>query len=330
VPSFNPKLFPKVGVNAPAAGETKFNVQLENRGGGIGELVVLINGKKYEFPPGARGEKLKTDVPTVTVPVDLTGDPRLIPGEKNVIEIQAFNKDGLLRSRGLDVELVDPRKKSDVPINLWAVISGITHYQGGEIDLAYPAKDAQDFATGLTIAANRLFKPENVHITLLTSPKIDDAAQPDADHLPTRDNLKRAFESLASPNQIKSTDIVVIYLAGHGVARTDGKNDAFYYLTCDAQDAELNDPNLRQQWSISDAELAGWLGRSPALKQVMILDTCHSGKFVDDLAKPREVSSSEQRALEGVKDSTGFHILAGCAADRASYEASRFGQGLLT
>ena len=62
----------------------------------------------------------------------------------------------------------------------------------------------------------------------------------------------------------------------------------------------------------------------------MILDTCHSGKVVEDFTKPREVSSSQQRALERVKDSTGFHILAGCASDKASYEASRYGQGVLT
>ena len=62
----------------------------------------------------------------------------------------------------------------------------------------------------------------------------------------------------------------------------------------------------------------------------MILDTCHSGKVVEDFTKPREVSSSQERALERVKDSTGFHILAGCAADKASYEASRYGQGVLT
>jgi hypothetical protein len=34
--------------------------------------------------------------------------------------------------------------------------------------------------------------------------------------------------------------------------------------------------------------------------------------------------------LDRIKDRTGLHILAGCAADSASYEASRYGQGLLT
>jgi hypothetical protein len=62
----------------------------------------------------------------------------------------------------------------------------------------------------------------------------------------------------------------------------------------------------------------------------MILDTCHSGKVVEDLTKPRDISSSEERALQRLKDRTGLYILAGCAADSLSYEASRYGQGVLT
>ena len=34
--------------------------------------------------------------------------------------------------------------------------------------------------------------------------------------------------------------------------------------------------------------------------------------------------------LDRLKDRTGVHVLAGCAADAVSYEATRYGQGLLT
>jgi hypothetical protein len=52
--------------------------------------------------------------------------------------------------------------------------------------------------------------------------------------------------------------------------------------------------------------------------------------LIDDLTKPRDVPSSQERALQRLKDNTGLHILAGCAADQQSYEASQYGQGLLT
>ena len=41
-------------------------------------------------------------------------------------------------------------------------------------------------------------------------------------------------------------------------------------------------------------------------------------------------SSVEIRALERMKDRTGMYVLAGSAADAVSYEASLYGQGLLT
>src|SRR5262249_24085816 len=40
--------------------------------------------------------------------------------------------------------------------------------------------------------------------------------------------------------------------------------------------------------------------------------------------------SSQVRALARLSDRAGMHILAGCAADAVSYEATRFAQGLLT
>ena len=70
--------------------------------------------------------------------------------------------------------------------------------------------------------------------------------------------------------------------------------------------------------------------RIPALKQVLLLDTCASGKLVERLTDKREVDGSQIRALDRLKDRTGMHVLAGCAADAVSYEATRYGQGLLT
>jgi WD40 repeat protein len=324
----NPKLAPVVSVHQPKSGQTKFEIELANRGGGIGNIVVLVNGKKYDLPE-SRGGKPDVSAAHFSLPIDLAGDPRLIPGGKNKVEVQAYNAEGYLRSRGVELEIDDPRPKNTNPTNVWALVAGTTHYQGGKIDLSFPAKDAADFATGLEVAGGRLFGPENVHVALLTSPRTDVEPQPDAMHRPTRANLTKALEALSDPQKVKPGDVVIVYLAGHGVAR-GGSEDSFYYLTCDAQSAQLDDSELRQQWTISDRELTQWLKSSPAQKQVMILDTCQSGKVVEDLMAKREISSSQERALERVKDSTGFYILAGCAADKASYEASRYGQGVLT
>ena len=60
----------------------------------------------------------------------------------------------------------------------------------------------------------------------------------------------------------------------------------------------------------------------------MILDTCHRRA---DRRPDRQARHAEPDSLVGEdKDRTGLHILAGCAADAGSYEASRYGQGVLT
>src|SRR5262249_18810899 len=160
------------------------------------------------------------------------------------------------------------------------------------------------------------FGPDKFHLTKLISP-LPTADQPDADHRPTRENMLHALAALQDAKQVKPTDILVVYLAGHGINST-GNDDSFYYLTCEAQNGNLSDPQVRQKCAISDQELTQSISKSPALKQVMILDTCHSGRLVEDLSKQRDVPSNQERALERLKDRTGLHILAGCAADSGS------------
>jgi hypothetical protein len=69
------------------------------------------------------------------------------------------------------------------------------------------------------------------------------------------------------------------------------------------------------------------------LQQVLILDTCAAGQASAELFKladRREISADQKRAIELLKDSAGSHILMGAAADKVSYESSRYAEGLLT
>jgi hypothetical protein len=69
------------------------------------------------------------------------------------------------------------------------------------------------------------------------------------------------------------------------------------------------------------------------LRQVVVLDTCAAGAATAELLKladRRELTADQCRALELLKDATGSHLLMGAAADKAGYEASLYGQGLLT
>jgi hypothetical protein len=204
---------------------------------------------------------------------------------------------------------------------LWGLVVGVSDYMGEELDLRYAGKDAVAMAQALTLGAHRLFGAERVRLRVLTTEPVADA------EVPTKANLEGALTAIAA--WATATDILVVYLAGHGVVHGGVEGD-FYYLTREARSGNLTDPEVRKQVALSSAELTDWIKRVPALKQVLILDTCGAGRVVEQLATQREVPSSQIRSLERVKDRMGMFVLAGSAADAVSYEASRYGHGLLT
>lgn len=61
----------------------------------------------------------------------------------------------------------------------------------------------------------------------------------------------------------------------------------------------------------------------------MVLDTCAAAAFAQRY-KLRTLPGDAVRAIDKLRDRTGFHILMGSAADSVSYEANDYGQGLLT
>src|SRR5215471_10574912 len=175
-------------------------------------------------------------------------------------------------------------------------------------------------ARAIRIGAERLFGAERSHVTLLTT------AQEPGTVLPTRENIRQAFEAA---RQAKPTDILMVYMAGHGV-NYGGQEGDYYYLTQEARSGDLTDPEVRRRTAVSSMELTDWIKQIPALKQTLVLDTCAAARLVEKLTEKRDVPSSQIRSLERMKDRMGLYILAGSAADAVSYEASRYAQGLLT
>lgn len=316
------KLYPDLRLLQHDATSPKASLLLTNQGGGIGRVTVMINGK--EVTADARGLTLESQASQARLDLDFTDHPFLIPGEQNLVQVTAYNTDGYLVSRPLSFECIPPRKLTEesalVP-HLWAIVVGISDYEEAFLDLQFAAKDAEDFAHALQLGAERFLGENNVHITLLTSPT---GAQTSG--LPTRQNLIHAFEAA---RQAKSTDLLVVYLAGHGVNHGGIEGD-YYYPTSEAYTENLADPAIRSQTTLSSKELTDLIRQVPALKQILILDTCMSGRVIETLSAQRSIPSSQIRALERMKDRMGLYILAGSAADAVSYETSRYGQGLLT
>jgi hypothetical protein len=315
------KLVPGVEVRPPAPGSLEAIVRLSNRSsGGIGKVIVKVNGR--ELPTATRGVTPDSNAKSAEIKLNLEG-ATLLPTGKNLIEVFVENGGGVIRSRGVIAAWQREPPKQTTPPKLFAIVVGVSIYDNTSLNLRYSAKDAVDFGHALELAARGLFGKERTNVTVLASGSAQE---------PTKENIRQSFERVAK--EAHGDDLLVVYLAGHGVAARK-EQDQYYYLTKEARSTDIDrDAGLRAVSAVSSAELKEWLSRTNMpLKQVVILDTCAAGAAFGDMVKladRRELSPDQIRAIELLKDSTGSWILMGSAADAVSYEANRYAQGLLT
>lgn len=327
-------LYPEVSLNHPTADQGRLLVTLTNRGGGIGPVVVKVNGSDAVEDARPRGP-LDADAETLTIPIELTAvaRDRLAPGDDNKIEVIASNAEGSLSSRPYVTSYKAAGQPGPEEVDLFILAIGATNYTGDKIDLKYPDKDAEAIGRALDLAGRRLWGPERSHMRILTSL----AACPEL-----RSNKENIAVGLKWLEQSSSyEDIVVVFLAGHGITVAAGEGSAgrdYYFLTGDAHHADADryarDPTHLEKVSLSAKELFGALARLKSLpeqrRHVLVLDTCAAGQAGKTLASIRGPSAAMLRRMAEGCDRAGVWVLAGCAADREAYEASRYKHALLT
>lgn len=341
------KLHPEIVSHQLSPDFTRLTITLKNLGGGIGETRVLVNDKLVVRD--ARNAALKANPhiavgSTVMLTVDLRG-ASVLKGKENKITVITSNHlaelgRGNIQSRGADIFYADSRQQETEMPTLYAIVGGVSDYEGDRIDLRFAAKDAEDFSNALTLAARRLYcSQDNLKCQDKVRIKTLSTARPNAEDQPTKDNFRKAFAWIAQ--QAQAEDIVVIYLAGHGVTFANG-TDSYFFLTKDARSVSLEDlAKVYRTTAISNAELTDWLTLDQNIpedifiksqRQLIILDTCAAGNFAREgpWNSSRELSGDQIRAMEFLRGKTGTFILMGSANSQPSYEASGFNQGLLT
>ncbi len=347
------KLFPEITERSFDKANATLTVKLRNRGGSIGPVRIMVNGSlAFE---DARSDQLKQqlkanpNLAVATVRVSLRASSGYNPSGQNKIEVitndfdpktqRSFvSSDPTTSARGAEIVGTATPDEGRKP-TLYAVVAGISDYNGTALDLNFAAKDAESFAAALSVAAGRLFCPAE-------NPKCEDkvriklfSTNSGVGQLPTKENIRAAFAAIAK--EAKPEDILVVYLAGHGTSLKVGDDDTYFFLT---QESEAGSPDAvakNPERAISNTELLSWLTQEQwrpdkkgidAGNKVLILDTCAAGAFENALTKEkqRSLSPDQIRALEKLKDRSGLQILMGSAANQSAYEASQYGQGLLT
>jgi hypothetical protein len=296
-------------LDAPTPASPVLRFAVEERGGGIGPLAVRVDGREVlaDVPTrrGARGSRV--------VEVSMASLGALEPGVAATVRVLPSNAEGYLQGRGLAVSWTPPGEASERPPTLHAVVVGVSDYRGDALDLRYAHRDASAFSDALSTAAGGLFG-DRVRVTTLTDPGGVG-----------RDAVLGAVRAAAEAADYG--DVLVLFLAGHGTAVSTGEAEEFFFLTSEAEGFAVDDRPLLEATSVSGTALREALGASRAKRQLLVLDACGSGAM--DGARSGD-TRARTRALRTLEDRSGVYLLAGAAADAASYESPRLGHGLLT
>lgn len=309
------KLQPEVDIKKIT--DNSVTVHLTKRGGGYGKVTLFINGK--EAIKDIRPSDMDYFKKEQTITISIKNHPYLLNGE-NKFTVKASSKDGFVQGRGA-ITIRSIKKKSLKKPQYFAVIIGVGEYANSQLNLKYTVNDAEAISKAMQLGAENLFGKDRTHIYTITTK---------TNKLPNKENIKEIFKEISS--KANAEDIITVYLSGHGITWGGDQGD-FYFLTSDATAASnnaYNDPAIRMNNTISTNEFVDWLKEIPALKQVMIIDACASGKAVDNLIAQRNIEPSQIKAIDRMKDRIGMYIISGSTADAVSYEASKYGQGLLT
>ncbi|MCB9275234.1 MAG: caspase family protein [Lewinellaceae bacterium] len=311
------------GISLFLEGDT-LQVQLTPRSGGIGKVGVFIGNK--EVVPDANPQRAKA------FSVNLSEYRKYFgPGQACLIGVQAWNEEQWLSSKmqtisytpTFAIQLNAPAPRAHI------ICIGASDYKGEAVDLRYADKDARLVAQALATAARELLGPGQADTYLFTS-------SPDSGDLgsayTSKANILGLFQQLsqtASPE-----DVLILYLSGHGTTYQAAGKEQFYYLTPELGGLDIRDNYLRETYAISTEEFAAWLNSIPCRKAVLIMDACASGAFNqglgEELLAARGSTPSQIRAVDRLKDRAGVFVISGSTADKSSFEASQFGQGLLT
>ncbi len=315
----NFELYPEIKLTPPQINEGFLGIDMKDRGGGIGPVSIMINDKEVL-------EDIRSlpsyDSSEHHFEYNVTNHPYLKKGELNKISVEGYNEKGYRISKKRSVYMIDNRKRSETRVpHLYAVVVGISDYKGELIDLNFAAKDASDFSKVIRMGAEKYLGKDHVHISCLTTDSEEDQ------RWPTKQNIEDTFLRISTEAQ--PDDILLVYLSGHGLDLEN--DDEFYFLTAGAENPDVKDRKSLTSVSLSSSELVHMIKLVPALKQLMIVDACHSGNLVaSPLASNGRLNAKSVKALEFMKDRTGTYILASSEGKEVSYESDALNQGLLT
>jgi len=269
---------------APGSGQVTIDVGVTNRGGGIQEPWLFHNGLRTGKP-----EYMLKDGKNL----HCTFTVSLVEGE-NRIQVQSASEDGSWESEPA-VVTIDYDGTLPGP-ELYLLAIGMNEFQR--------AKPLQGSVSAAKAIAE-LF--ENHHVGHYTNVHVTTLFDAEA----TGDGILKAIDAIAE--KAGPQDTLVMYAASHGW--TIGQR--YYLLPHEYRQAEGQTTNEAVgEWGLPIDELGSRLSQVPALKRVLIFDTCMSGS----VAKSQRGLFEFRGAVERFARSQGIFTLAASAGDANAFE----------
>jgi len=208
--------------------------------------------------------------PTLEVPVNLKEkelllDVKLFSGANRITAV-AYDEKGF-SSNPKYIDVISKHEALVKP-NLYILAIGISDYPRlpTKWQLEFAHSDAKALFEAIKNQEGKLFK--EVRYRFLDNKKA------------TVETITEAMDVLSS---VGENDLVVIFMAGHGVKSRDG---TFYFLT---SDGTLEDPSRGGlSWALIGEYLSKIKGRV-----ILLLDACHSGSIVTETVVPNDELAQE-------------------------------------
>ncbi|MCK5139617.1 MAG: caspase family protein, partial [Thermodesulfovibrionia bacterium] len=240
---------PKVRIVNPREGETfdkgkiEIVVKLVNRGGGIDEVRLYQNGC-------AIGDKKRgLTIKTMENELEKTFNVTLVPGE-NRFRVVGFSED---RTESGSHEVTVSYAGGKKEIDLYLVVIGINDYKNPSLKLNFAVADAKGLKSLFEKKWKNLFN--NLHLIEIYD----------------RDATKKNIRRLLSGMDSKEQDVVLIFLAGHGL----NIKDEWFFLPYDVVFPEKEEHVIER--GISSSEMKEMIMNNRSLKKVLFVDACKSG-----------------------------------------------------
>lgn len=273
--------------------DVTFDVCVQNTGGGIGNVSIVLNGKTIQLSEGvasSRGEQ-KIFRHTVT-----------LKNGQNKIEAFAMNSAGMIESRRASAD-VSWQGKTSKP-NLYVLTVAVNKYRDKDLWLNYCVSDAASIEESFKKQKNGLY--ENICVYSLKDAEV------------TKEGLEQKFKELSSI--VTADDVFVFFVSGHGTAYDDGD---YYFIPVNFRYTNKTDIPLK---AISKSDLTKNLSLIKAGKTLMMLDTCNSGAFFADSNKR---GMGDKGIFERLSRATGHAVLAAASDSQSAMEGYN-GHGVFT